>query len=70
MEKFINEVLLCPGCGLPEVNLSVDKKEVMGLCRACGANSKMNITNFKFKNYIINHPPTQSGSAFSGNKAE
>jgi len=70
LEKFINEVLLCPNCGLPEINLSVevDKKEVFGQCRACGANKALNITNQKFKNFVLSHPPSQTGGVFSGNK--
>jgi len=69
VEQFINEVLLCPGCGLPETNIYVEKKEVVGKCRACPANSPLSITNPKFKNYILNHPPSQSGNVFAGGKA-
>jgi len=69
MEQFVIEVLLCPGCGLPEITLSVDKKEVMGNCRACGATSKLNIPNTKFKNYVLNHPPAAPGATFTANKA-
>jgi len=67
--KFIQEVVLCPVCGLPEVQLRPNKNQVMGECRACGGNSEMKINNDKFKRYVINHPPERSGDAFS-NKTE
>lgn len=66
--QFIQEVLLCPVCGLPELLIYVEDKKVMGNCRACGAQSHMPITNEKFKRHILNHPPTTS-STFGGNKA-
>jgi len=69
MEKFINEVVLCPNCGLPEIILVADKKDVAGNCRACGASSPLDFTNEKFKRYIVNHPPSTSKGAFGGNQA-
>jgi len=69
MEQFVTEVLLCPNCGLPETTLSVDKKEVMGTCRACGTASKLNLPNARFKNYVLNHPPATPGATFTANKA-
>lgn len=74
MLKFLNEVVLCPVCGLPEILLSYEGKKVMGKCRACGGNSEMPITNEKFKNYIQKNPPGGSTktdkAAFKGNTAE
>jgi len=67
--QFIQEVLLCPVCGLPELLISVEAgKNVIGNCRACGGQSPLPITNEKFKRYIINHPPSTSKGAFGGNK--
>lgn len=65
--QFIQEVLLCPVCGLPEILIYLEKQVPMGNCRACGAQSTLPISNEKFKRYIINHPPT-SKSAFGGNQ--
>jgi len=65
--QFIQEVLLCPVCGLPELLIYVEDKKVMGNCRACGSQSPLPITNEKFKRHILNHPPTTS-STFGGNK--
>mmetsp|Transcript_19813 Transcript_19813/g.27670 ORF Transcript_19813/g.27670 Transcript_19813/m.27670 type:complete len:406 (+) Transcript_19813:242-1459(+) len=65
--QFIQEVLLCPVCGLPELLIYVEDKKVMGNCRACGSQSPLPITNEKFKRHILNHPPTAS-STFGGNK--
>lgn len=66
--KFINEVVLCPVCGLPEIMLDIEGKKVVGKCRACGGNNEMKILNEKFKRYIQNHPPSTKGGSFSGNK--
>jgi len=66
---FINEVVLCPNCGLPEILIVPEQKTVKGTCRACGAHSELKITDEKFKRYVMNHPPTQSKGAFGGNKA-
>jgi len=69
LKQFVTEVILCPTCNLPEILIHVEKKQVMGKCRACGDDSVLNITNEKFKRYVFNHPPSTEGSAFSGNKA-
>jgi translation initiation factor 2 beta subunit (eIF-2beta)/eIF-5 len=73
MLQFINEVVLCPVCSLPELLLNFEQKnKVMGRCRACGGNSELPITSEKFRRYVINHPPsTGKGekAAFAGNKA-
>jgi len=69
MAQFISEVLSCPQCGLPELNLSVDKDDVKGRCRSCGAENVLNLSDPKFKRYIINHPPAQ-GKAFDGNRTK
>jgi len=67
--NFINEVLLCPNCGLPEINIIPEQKSVFGTCRACGSHAELKISDEKFKRYVLNHPPQQSKSAFGGNKA-
>ncbi len=71
VEKFINEVLLCPNCGLPETRLVPKDNEIYGQCRACGANSKLPITNDKFKRFVVNHPPAyDKNKAFQGSQAK
>lgn len=71
VEQFINQVLLCPNCGLPETRLVPKDNEIYGQCRACGANSKLPITNDKFKRYVINHPPSyDKNKAFQGSQAK
>jgi len=71
--QFIQEVVLCPNCGLPEILIYIEDNKVLGNCRACGAHSPLAITNEKFKRYVVNHPPASSTKnskgAFSGNKA-
>lgn len=66
--KFIQEVVLCPVCGLPEIVCEVQDEKVHGRCRACGGFEILKIANEKFKRYILNHPPTTKGGSFSGNK--
>jgi len=68
--QFIQEVVLCPSCNLPEILTEVDQgtMKVMGRCRACGGFSELKISNEKFKRYILNHPPTNKGGSFSGTK--
>jgi len=63
--KFITEVVLCPNCNLPEIAINTDTKKVCGQCRACGANDELQITNEKFKRYVINHPPAAHKGDFS-----
>jgi len=71
--QFIQEVVLCPNCGLPEILIYIEDNKVLGNCRACGAHTPLPITNEKFKRYVVNHPPTSNSKntkgAFSGNKA-
>jgi len=66
--QFIQEVVLCPNCGLPEIVCEVDEGKVKGRCRACGGFEELKISNEKFKRYILNHPPSTKGGSFSGNK--
>jgi len=66
--QFIHEVILCPGCHLPEIVTEVDDGKVNGRCRACGGLNELKITNEKFKRYILNHPPATKGGSFSGSK--
>jgi len=68
--QFIQEVVTCPSCNLPEILTEVDQgtSKVMGRCRACGGFNELKISNEKFKRYILNHPPTTKGGSFSGTK--
>jgi len=69
MLAFINEVLLCPVCGLPEILMVPEQKSVYGTCRACGAHSELRITDEKFKKYVQNHPPSHGKGSFEGNQS-
>lgn len=56
-EKFIEQILLCKKCGLPEQSFTAEKKNIMGRCRACGNADELNISNDKFKRFMFNHIP-------------
>jgi len=65
-QKFINEVILCPQCGLPEITIEIANKKIIGVCRACGGREELKITNEKFKRFVLNHPPKTLKGAFDG----
>lgn len=53
--KFIQEIILCPKCKLPETKMIVGK-EIEVNCRSCGQTSTLNNLNDRFRTYILNHP--------------
>lgn len=56
IEKFIQEIILCPVCNLPELKYSTREK-IRGLyyaCDACGKVGLFNFTNEKFEKFILN----------------
>ena len=59
MKKFIEQVVLCPVCWLPETYLQIYGKKIVGVCQACGKNEELKIVNEKFRRYILQHPPPQ-----------
>ena len=61
--KFIEEFILCPKCALPELSYLVRSSYIRGSCRACGGRDKLELES-KFKQYVINHPPSDSSSEF------
>lgn len=66
VQKFIQEVILCPQCGLPEITIEIASKKILGVCRACGGREELKISNEKFRRFVLNHPPTSSKGAFDG----
>jgi len=61
LKKFINELVLCPTCRLPEVTMYFEKKndngtEIGTSCRSCGNKTSL-VLRDKFKAYILNHAP-------------
>lgn len=55
MSQFINEVILCPICGLPELEyvMSDDTSKFIIMCRACSYTSNINYKNEKYVKLII-----------------
>jgi len=64
--QFIEQVLLCPVCGLPELSIYVKGKSAMGNCRACGNQSELPVINDKFMKFIVTHPPEASANKLAG----
>jgi len=67
VKGFIAEVVLCPTCNLPELILEVESHlstkgqnegDVKARCQACGANPTLEISNSRFKKFILANPPT------------
>jgi translation initiation factor 2 beta subunit (eIF-2beta)/eIF-5 len=56
VQHFIESFLLCPVCGLPELDHGASKTHVKGKCRSCGSLSNL-ILGDKFTRYVLNHPP-------------
>lgn len=52
MKKFIEQVVLCPVCWLPETYLQIYGKKIVGVCQACGKNEELKIVNEKFTIYF------------------
>eukprot|EP00741_Cyanophora_paradoxa_P014914 tig00020830_g14388.t1 len=57
---FIDKFVLCATCKLPEADIEIDKKECIHLqCKACGANSMVDMRH-KLCTFILNNPPEPS----------
>ena len=61
--KFIRNFILCPRCDLPELSYLIRSSYIRGVCRACGGREKLELEG-KFKQYVINHPPSNSSAEF------
>lgn len=61
LDKFITMYVLCPACGLPEMDLIVKKGHLTSKCNACGALSDLDSTH-KAATYMIRNPPDQGTS--------
>lgn len=60
LDKFLATYVLCPVCGLPEMNLKIKKKEekINGECNACGFNDYLkDATCHKMAGYVLKNPP-------------
>lgn len=54
LDRFIDKYVLCQKCKLPEITLSVSKKNISGQCSACGWTGLMDSVH-KVATYIVNH---------------
>jgi len=56
MKKFIQELVLCRYCNLPEITMFVKGIEISTSCRSCGGKAVLDNLREKFSQYILNHP--------------
>jgi len=56
LNKFIEKYVLCPRCGLPEMDMCVEQGAVKGKCKACGHKVELG-DGHKIQNFITTHPP-------------
>mmetsp|Transcript_19627 Transcript_19627/g.27036 ORF Transcript_19627/g.27036 Transcript_19627/m.27036 type:complete len:420 (+) Transcript_19627:289-1548(+) len=63
IEKMIKEVVLCPGCNLPELKMTCDpkKRKIFVKCASCGRAGEFKKCNMKFHKFILNNPPKNVG---------
>jgi len=59
LDAFINSYVLCPACHLPEIDLLVENKFVVGKCNACGISSQVNNIH-RVAAFIVKNPPEGS----------
>jgi translation initiation factor 5 len=56
VKKFIQDMILCEYCKLPEVTLTVKDGSIVNTCRSCGGSSTLVGLKPKFSQHILNHP--------------
>merc|ERR1719336_479232 len=60
VDKFIEKYVLCPACSLPETDMVVNKRRLVGAtCRACGWNGELD-NRHHLAEYISRHPPQKT----------
>lgn len=68
MMNYIQIFVLCPTCGLPELNMEVKKSSIKIDCAACGHNAPLQ-TAHKLTTYILKNPPKgKKGNKKGGKK--
>jgi len=56
VKKFIQDVILCECCKLPEVTLTIENDSIINTCRSCGGRTSLTGLKPKFSQHILNHP--------------
>jgi len=56
VKKFIQDVILCEYCKLPEVTLTIENDSIINTCRSCGGRTTLSGLKLKFSQHILNHP--------------
>ncbi|EER01291.1 translation initiation factor 2 beta subunit, putative, partial [Perkinsus marinus ATCC 50983] len=64
LDKFIERYVLCQNCHLPEIDMSVKKGDIKGVCKACGWRGNLDMTH-KVATFILKNPP-QGAEGFGG----
>jgi len=66
LDKFLTVYVLCPTCGLPEMDLQVNQKkqEIGGKCAACGFNGFLeDATGHRMAAFVFKNPPDGQGAS-------
>ncbi len=53
LKDFIDDVILCPKCELPELTIELEKKKVVGRCNSCSRVNKYITLNEKILKGIV-----------------
>jgi len=62
LDKFIEMFILCPTCHLPEIDITIKKGDIHGLCMACGFNGPLNdAIEHKLAQFVTKNPPHEYG---------
>lgn len=60
LDKFIDKYVCCKTCHLPEMEIEIEKGNVMGKCRVCGWLGDLDNEN-KLASFIAKNPPDETG---------
>lgn len=61
---MVYRYVLCQNCHLPEIDMSVKKGDIKGVCKACGWRGNLDMTH-KVATFILKNPP-QGTEGFGG----
>jgi translation initiation factor 5 len=69
LDEFVKKWVLCPGCALPETDLSVKKGLIFVDCNACGFHGQCDMSS-RLAVYIVKNPPKPTKTVTRKSKKE